>query len=130
MPFADVQPQLAARGMGSIDAPFWEAIKANLTTIDDARDWWDILSQPITPVIEDKEFANTAASLLPAGDWNEGSWDTLVNAVKETTGRKGKELFMPLRLALTGREHGPEMKTVFALLGRDRAEKRLKGEAA
>jgi glutamyl-tRNA synthetase len=54
----------------------------------------------------------------------------LVNAVKEKTGRKGKELFMPLRLALTGREHGPEMKTVFALLGRDRAEKRLRGEAA
>ncbi len=130
MVFDAVQPQLAARGMGSIDAPFWEAIKANLTTLDDARDWWDVLSQPITPVIEDKDFANTAAASLPAGDWNESSWDSLVNAVKEKTGRKGKELFMPLRLALTGREHGPEMKVVFALLGRDRAEKRLRGEAA
>jgi glutamyl-tRNA synthetase len=130
MPFSDVAPQLVARGMGSIDATFWEAIKANLTTIDDAKDWWEVLHQPIAPVIEDKEFSNAAAASLPSGEWNEGSWDILVNAVKEKTGRKGKELFMPLRLALTGREHGPEMKTVFALLGRDRAEKRLKGESA
>ena len=130
LPFADVQPQLAARGMGTIDATFWEAIKANLTTIDDAKDWWEVLHQPITPVIEDQEFAATAAANLPSGEWNEASWELLVNAVKEKTGRKGKELFMPLRLALTGREHGPEMKVVFALLGRDRAEKRLMGQAA
>lgn len=130
LPFAEVSKMLAARGMSSIDANFWEAIKANLTTIDDAKDWWEVLHQPITPVIEDKAFADTAAASLPAGEWNEGSWDVLVNAVKEKTGRKGKELFMPLRLALTGREHGPEMKVVFALLGRERAEKRLKGEAA
>jgi glutamyl-tRNA synthetase len=130
--FADVQPQLAARGMGSIDATFWEAIKANLTTIDDAKDWWEVLHQPITPVVgaADSEFIAAAAASLPTGEWNEASWDALVNAVKEKTGRKGKELFMPLRLALTGREHGPEMKTVFALLGRDRAEKRLRGEAS
>ena len=130
MPFAEVEPQLAARGMDQIDAAFWEEIKPNLTTIDDVRDWWEVLFTPITPVIDDKEFAAAAAANLPTGEWNEGSWDILVNAVKEQTGRKGKELFMPLRLALTGREHGPEMKTVFALLGRDRAEKRLKGEAA
>lgn len=130
LPFADVEPQLVARGMGSIDATFWDAIKANLTTIDDAKDWWEVLHQPITPVIGDKEFSNTAAASLPSGEWNEESWDALVNAVKEKTGRKGKELFMPLRLALTGREHGPEMKVVFALLGRDRAEKRLMGQVA
>ncbi len=130
LPFAEVSKQLAARGMGSMDATFWEAIKANLTTIDDAKDWWEVLHQPITPVIADKAFADTAAASLPAGEWNEGSWDLLVNAVKEKTGRKGKELFMPLRLALTGMEHGPVMKVVFALLGRERAEKRLKGDAA
>lgn len=130
LPFAQVQPQLAARGMGSIDAAFWEAIKPNLATLDDARDWWEVLQQPIAPVIEDAAFVATAAECLPTGAWDAGSWDALVNAVKEKTGRKGKELFMPLRLALTGREHGPEMKTVLALLGRDRAEKRLKGEVA
>jgi glutamyl-tRNA synthetase len=130
LPFSEVQPLLAARGMDAIDANFWEQIKPNLTTIDDAKDWWNVLFQPITPVIEDKAFADAAAASIPSGEWGNDSWDLLVNAVKEKTGRKGKELFMPLRLALTGMEHGPEMKTVFALLGRDRAEKRLKGEAA
>lgn len=132
LPFADVQQMLAARGMGSIDAPFWEAIKANLTTIDDTRDWWAVLHQPITPVVADadREFVGIAAASLPTGEWNEGSWDLLVNTVKEKSGRKGKELFMPLRLALTGMEHGPEMKTVLALMGRDRAEKRLMGQLA
>ncbi len=132
LPFAEVQKMLEARGMGSIDAAFWDAIKANLTTIDDARDWWAVLHQPITPVVADtdREFIALAAASLPSGDWNEASWDALVNAVKATSGRKGRELFMPLRLALTGMEHGPEMKTVLALMGRERAEKRLMGQVA
>ena len=129
LPFSEVAPLLAARGMDAIDEKFWEQIKPNLSTIDEAKDWWDVIFQPITPVIEDKEFTQQAAGLLPQGDWGTGSWDALINAVKDKTGRKGKELFMPLRLALTGMEHGPDMKTVFALLGRDRAEKRLLGEA-
>lgn len=130
LPYADVKPLLEARGMGAITENFWEQIKPNLTTIDDTKDWWSVLFNPITPVIHEPEFTQEAAGLLPQGEWGNDSWDVLVNAVKEKTGRKGKELFMPLRLALTGMEHGPEMKTVFALLGRDRAEKRLKGEAA
>jgi glutamyl-tRNA synthetase len=130
LPFGEVQPLLAARGMGAIDANFWEQIKPNLTTIDDVQDWWNVLFTPITPVIADAEFVALAAQHVPGGSWGDQSWDLLVNVMKEKTGRKGKELFMPLRLALTGMEHGPEMKTVFALLGRDRAEKRLRGEAA
>lgn len=128
--YSEVRQLLVKRQDIDVSEEFWNQIKANLTTIDDTRDWWELLYQPITPVIEDKDFATTAASLLPSGEWDEGSWELLVNAVKEKTGRKGKELFMPLRLALTGREHGPEMKVVFALLGRDRAQKRLMGEAA
>ncbi len=129
MPFADVKSMLDKRGI-TVDENFWEQIKPNLTTIDDTQEWWDVISQPITPKIDDSAFTNQAATLLPTGEWNETSWDVFVNAVKEATARKGKELFMPLRLALTGMEHGPEMKTVFALLGRDRAEKRLMGEVA
>ncbi len=128
--FADVKALLEKRGMGAITQDFWEAIKPNLHMLDEVRDWWDVLHKPITPKIDNAEFTNTAVTLLPQGQWGESSWDEFVNAVKEKTGRKGKELFMPLRLALTGMEHGPEMKTVFALLGRERAEKRLKGEAA
>ena len=130
LPYAEVQQLLAARGMGDIDSNFWEQIKPNLATVDDARDWWDVLKQPITPKIDDAAFTNQAATLLPAGEWGPDSWDVFANAVKEASGRKGKELFMPLRLALTGMEQGPDMKTVFALLGRERAEKRLLGQVA
>jgi glutamyl-tRNA synthetase len=130
LPYDQVQQLLAARGMGDIDANFWEQIKPNLSTVDEARDWWDVLQQPITPKIDDAAFTHQAATLLPQGAWGSDSWDVFVAAVKEATGRKGKELFMPLRLALTGMEHGPEMKTVFALLGRERAEKRLLGQVA
>ena len=130
LPYDQVQQLLAARGMGDIDANFWEQIKPNLSTVDEARDWWDVLQQPITPKIDDAAFTHQAATLLPEGTWGADSWDVFVAAVKEATGRKGKELFMPLRLALTGMEHGPEIKTLFALLGRERAQKRLLGQAA
>lgn len=129
LPFAEVQAQLTARGI-TVEEAFWEQIKPNLTTLDAVRDWWAITHQPITPQISDAAFTTEAATLLPSGQWGEQSWDQFVNAVKEKTGRKGKELFMPLRLALTAMEHGPDMKTLFALIGRERAEKRLKGEMA
>lgn len=129
LPFAEVKALLAARGINAEEG-FWEQIKPNLTTIDDVREWSDVLHKPITPKIEDAAFTTQAAAHLPVGEWNETSWDQFVNAVKLATDRKGKELFMPLRLALTGMEHGPDMKTVFALLGRERAEKRLLGQVA
>jgi glutamyl-tRNA synthetase len=129
LPFSEVKSLLEQRGI-AVDEKFWELIKPNLTSIEDVREWWAITQQPITPKIDDAAFTTQAAGLLPTGDWGEHSWDLFVNAVKEATGRKGKELFMPLRLALTAMEHGPEMKTVFALIGRERAEQRLLGQAA
>lgn len=110
----------------AIDADFWQQIRPNLTNIADTKAWWELLNQPITPVIEDAAFANEAANCIPEN----GDWDSFIEAVKIRTGRKGKELWMPLRLALSGRADGPELKTLFTLLGRERATKRLKGEAA
>jgi len=130
MGYAEVKAQLTARGLDFVTEGFWNDIRANLTTLDEVKTWWELLQQPITPKIDDAAFTNEAATLLPSGEWGAESWDQFVAAVKEKTGRKGKELFMPLRLALTGMEHGPEIKVLFALLGRARAEKRLKGEAA
>lgn len=130
MSFAEAKPLLAARNLSHVTEAFWNEIRINLATLDEVGTWWDMVQQPITPQIDDAAFTNQAATLLPTGEWGAGSWDQFVNAVKEGTGRKGKELFMPLRLALTGMEHGPEIKVLFALLGRERAEKRLRGEAA
>lgn len=128
--FDDVKPQLDTLGVNGVDAAFWEQTRANLTALAQVKDWWELLHQPITPVIEDAGFTAQAATLLPDGEWDEQSWSQFVDAVKTQTGRKGKDLFMPLRLALTGRHDGPELAKLFALLGRERAHKRLMGEAA
>lgn len=130
LPFAEVKKQLDALGMEYVTEAFWEQVKANLTAIADVSEWWDVTQRALTPVIEDAAFASRAAECLPEGEWSEASWEPFVNAVKEATGKKGRDLFMPLRLALTGKEHGPEMKVVFAMLGRARAKQRLMGEAA
>lgn len=130
MSFSFVQKDLAALGCAAIDEAFWEQVKPNLSSLTQVKDWWELLRQPISPVIEDADFTNQAAGLLPQGEWSEASWHEFVEAVKAQTGRKGKELFMPLRLALTGRTDGPELPKVFALLGREKASARLLGQAA
>lgn len=130
LPFAEVKPQLEALGLEVMDEVFWEQVKANISALPQVKDWWTLLREPITPVIEEPEFTRQAAEMLPEGSWNEDSWHQLVDALKTQTGRKGKQLFMPLRLALTGRSDGPELPKVFALLGREKAQKRLRGEAA
>ena len=111
-----------------LDADFWEQIKANISALPQVADWWALLRAPLKPVIEDADFTNQAAELLPEGELSEESWKPFVEAVKEATGRKGKQLFMPLRLALTARTDGPELPKLFALLGREKAKARLLGQ--
>jgi len=81
-------------------------------------------------VIEDGEFAAAACALLPEGYWDAASWGQWTKAVAKKTGRKGRDLFHPLRLALTGCDHGPEMKALLPLMGRERVQARLRGETA
>jgi glutamyl-tRNA synthetase len=105
-------------------------VRPNLTKLSDAKLWHDICRDSLKPVIEDADFTRTAAEQLPPEPWDEATWGTLTSALKTATGRKGKALFMPLRLALTGLDHGPELKVLLPLIGRARAEARLKGETA
>jgi glutamyl-tRNA synthetase len=114
------------------DAVFWEAIRGNISKLSEATDWHDVVYGQISPVIsdEDREFAEAAAGTLPDGDLDETTWKTWTGGLKETTGRKGKGLFMPLRLALTGLDHGPELANLLPLIGRDKAAARLRGELA
>ena len=127
MPFEAAAPRLAALGLGGIDAAFWEAIRANLSRLADARDWWTICREALAPAGDERDFLAAAADLLPPEPWDARSWGTWTAAVSAASGRKGRALFMPLRLALTGREHGPELKTLLPILGRARAEARLRG---
>jgi glutamyl-tRNA synthetase len=122
LPFAAVRDRL---GFGN--EPFWLAVRGNLELLSDARAWWDIVSGEITPVIgpDDRGFIGEAAALLPAEPWGEKTWADWTGAIKAATGRKGKGLFMPLRLALTGLDHGPELAALLPLIGREKSLKRL-----
>ena len=106
----------------------WLAVRANLSRLDDVVAWAGIVSGPMVPIIEDGAFTSAAAELLPHGDYNETTWSAFTEAVKAATGAKGKALFMPLRKALTGKEHGPEMGKMLPLIGRDKAYARLMGQ--
>jgi len=130
LPFALAQPRLEAMGLSGVDEAFWQAVRPNLSRLRGAAEWWAITQAPLTPVIDDPAFTARAADLLPAEPWDAETWSLWTNAVKQATGAKGKALFMPLRLALTARDHGPELKTLLPLIGRTRALARLSGETA
>ena len=127
--FADVESRLADIGVTG-NAEFWLAVRGNLTTVDEARVWWNICTKPIKPVIKAPAVINAAAALLPAGDLDSQIWSLWTKSIAAETGVKGKGLFMPLRLALTGRDAGPEIAPLLAIMGRDRVIKRLQGHAA
>jgi glutamyl-tRNA synthetase len=126
-PFATIQERVAALNL-ALDEPLWTIARANIGKLADLREWLDVCCGTVAPVIEDSAFASKAAEMLPPEPWNGGTWSAWTSAVKDATGRKGKELFRPLRLALTGRDHGPEMKDLLPLIGRAKAAARLRGE--
>ena len=115
----DVAEDIAALGVPDDKAAlFWQVTRENITTMQDLKGWWQMFSEGAEPMIaqEDAAFIAEAMALLPDGEFDEATWSTWTNAVKEATGRKGKALFMPLRLALTGQARGPEMAAVMPLL--------------
>ena len=125
-PFDAVADRLAPLGC---DEKLWLAIRSNLDRLADAAIWVEACYGEIEPVVEDADFVRAAAKLLPPEPWTNETWSAWTGAVKETTGRKGKALFHPLRLALTARESGPEMAALLPLIGRDSALARLAAPA-
>jgi glutamyl-tRNA synthetase len=113
-----------------VDAQLWEAIRPNLMRLADAADLARLVTGPVTPVLEDAGLAAAAAELLPPEPWDQETWSAWTKSVTATTGAKGRGLFHPLRLALTGKGDGPELKKLLPLIGRARALARLKGETA
>lgn len=106
----------------------WDAIRPNLTTVSEAGDWWHVVEGPVASVVFDAEtaaFLDQAAEIAATLDWSDAAWKSLTGDLKEQSGRKGKALFLPLRQALTGRDHGPEMAALLPLIGKDRAIARL-----
>jgi glutamyl-tRNA synthetase len=128
MDYATAQPRLQALD-ADLGEAFWAAVRPNLQKFGDVVEMAKIVKGPITPVIEDAAFAEAALRLLPE-TIGADAWSLWTNAVKAETGAKGKGLFMPLRLVLTGQAHGPDMAAMVPLIGRETLERRLKGEAA
>jgi glutamyl-tRNA synthetase len=124
LPFEAVAARLPA-GMGAED---WAAVRPNLKTVGEAGDWWDILHGHVEAkaAAEDRDLLEAAAAAAAELDWDEAPWPQLVARLKEETGRTGKALFRPLRLAITGRESGPEMATLLPLIGREETAARLR----
>ena len=125
LPFERVATMLPA----GMDAAAWEAVRGNLERVADAADWWRVVTGPVAalPVAEeDRAFLTRAAEVAAGLDWAD-PWGQLTGALKAETGRKGKALFLPLRRALTGMDHGPDMAALLPLIGRERAVERLRG---
>ena len=125
-----VMPYEAAAGRlpEGMDAAAWETVRPNLSHVHEAADWWQVVTGPVeAPAFDDeaKAYLALAAQTLTAMDWQADAWKALTGALKAATGRKGKALFLPLRQALTGREHGPDMAALLPLIGRDAALERL-----
>jgi glutamyl-tRNA synthetase len=123
---------VAGRLPDGMAAAAWEAIRPNLAKVADAADWWQVIEGPIArPELsaEDRAYLAQAAETATQILWSSDPWHALTGALKQTSGRKGKPLFLPLRLALTGREHGPDMAALLPLIGRDQAIARLQAAA-
>ena len=131
LPYAAVADRLAELGVAGPNAEaFWLAVRSNLATMSEAATWRVVVAGAITPVVEDRAFLGLAASRLPEEPWDGSTWARWTDELKALTGRKGKALFHPLRLALTGRESGPELAALLPLIGRARASDRLSSPAA
>ena len=103
---------------GELRAQYWHAVRANVSRRSEAGSWWQSLadSDPKDVAEEDREFVSEALDMLPAPPYDAETWSTWTSAVGNRTGRKGRSLFMPLRLAVTGQSRGPEMADVMPLL--------------
>ena len=126
MDFASVEHRLP-EGM---DEAGWHAIRPNLSHVHEAADWWRLVTGPIEQpefADDDRAYLAEAARLLA---WGDDPWHALTNALKEATGRKGKPLFLPLRQALTGMDHGPDMAELLPLIGETEARARLERASA
>ena len=123
--FNEVKERLNMVEADYVSEAFFYMVRPNLKTLHEIIDWWNICYTPSLASNLDKEFLQQTAKLLPEGDITSNTWDEWVQKISEVTGKKGKELFMPLRLAITGMSHGPELRNILPLIKRNELIKRL-----
>jgi glutamyl-tRNA synthetase len=129
LPFDAVADHLSRLAL-EVSPALWEAVRGNIATLAEVRTWLEVVNGPLAPRIEDAGLCAAAAGLLPPEPWDAETWGTWTAAVRDATGVKGRQLFHPLRLALTAREAGPELRALLPFIGRERTEARLNGKTA
>jgi glutamyl-tRNA synthetase len=118
--FSDVKNKFLDLDIKDLDSVFWQFVKNNIEFFSDTLEWRNIIISNKSYKVEDKKFLMQAADLLPSEPYTIDSWDEWTSAIKIKTGKKGKDLFMPLRKALTGKDRGPELKYLLPLLSKDK----------
>ena len=128
-PYAAVHHRLLSLGLPEVGEAFWLVARSAIEQLSDVRVWWDIVAEPLSPILIDPAVTTAAAASLPSSLEPAGfsAWTT---AIKAATGKSGPLIYKPLRLALTGREDGPELKNLLPLLGREKVMARLSGQTA
>ena len=123
LPFEAVQARLPP----GASQPFWHAVRGHLDLLTEARAWWDIVANDFVapPMEAEAAFLRQAVTGLPAEPWNAATWPAWTEALRRATGREGERLHLPLRLALTGEEQGPDLSDLLPLIGWPRAVSRL-----
>lgn len=128
--YDDVKDKLITLGMLDVDETFWQSVQLNITTLQDVKIWHDICKAVVKPVIIDSDFTAAIVELLPESEFSNDTWDLWIKRIKQETGKASKDLFLPIRLALTGMDNGPELQNLLPLLGRNKVIARLSGIAA
>ena len=125
MPFVVARPRLA--GLGLDDEQLWLALRGNLARFGDIAELARLVRGPVAPSIapEDRAYIDRARAALPPDPWDGTTFPAWVGDLKTSSGRKGRALFEPLRLALTGAHDGPDLKALLPLIGREEALRRL-----
>lgn len=123
--FNDIKSYLDKNDLNKVDEGFWLAVRPNLQKISEIKEWWQICHSPAKAEGIDQSLLATAANTLPK-TINESTWSDWTKIISQNSGKKGKDLYMPLRLALTGKTSGPELKTILPLLSREEILSRLK----
>ncbi len=129
-PFDEAQPRLIASGINEATPAFWTLIQGNILKFEDVKEWWQICYGHRTFEEENRELLEVAEHFLPIEPWDDSTFGAWMHQVKEETGLKGKELFKPIRRALTGKDHGPELKDLILVMGRSKVLNRLQTAGA
>jgi glutamyl-tRNA synthetase len=129
LPYGAISDRLTRRGI-TAGEPFWRAVAGNLARFDEVDQWKRVIEGPIEPRLENTQLLAAATAHLPPAPWNDTTWSVWTTAVRAATGEKGRALFHPLRLAITGQETGPDMKALLPLMDRERVLARLAGRTA